>query len=118
MKDLGYKIRKARERLDYKREYVAECLDISTEWYRKIETGEHEPKLSQLEKICEILKLDMVELFLKEGQVFNNYNQNGDYIANQHLSGNQKDTLYERIIQAKDAEIVALKEEIELLKKK
>ena len=110
MKDLGYKIRKVRELRDLKREYMAECLDITPEWYRKIETGEYEPKISQIEKICEVLKVSILDLLsFKEGQIFNNYNQNGDFIANQHIAGEQIKDLYERLIQANDAEIAVLK---------
>lgn len=60
MPDIGLNIRKIRKLRGLTQEYVAEQLGFkSPKSYRKLETGEQSPTLSQLEKIAEVFDCDV-----------------------------------------------------------
>lgn len=63
-KQLGKRIRELRERRNLSQEYIAEQLDIHPANYWRIENGVSYPKPENLEKICEILKVNIQELFI------------------------------------------------------
>jgi len=56
------RIKKTRRALNYTQEYVAECLKISTNSYREIESGKTSLINPRLKKISEILKLPIETL--------------------------------------------------------
>ncbi len=56
--NIGEKIRSAREDLDLMQSDMAEMIPMNQSNYSKIERGLQEPSISQLRRICQILKLD------------------------------------------------------------
>jgi transcriptional regulator with XRE-family HTH domain len=72
MAKIGEKIAKLRELKNYRQEYMAEKLKIQQAAYSAIETGKTDIKYSQLEKISEILEIDLAKLIrFDEKTVFN-----------------------------------------------
>jgi len=66
------KIRKRRNELDYSQEYMASQLAISQPAYAKIESGDTRINIKRLERIAEILTIDMIEL-LESNTTVNNF---------------------------------------------
>lgn len=56
--NIGEKIRNAREDLDLLQGQMAKLIPMNQSNYSKIERGIQEPSMTQLKRICEILKLD------------------------------------------------------------
>jgi len=56
--NLGEKIRNTREDLDLSQTDMAKLIPMNQSNYSKIERGLQEPNISQLRRICQILKLD------------------------------------------------------------
>ncbi len=54
----GEKIKNTREDMDLSQKEVSELIPMNQSNYSKIERGVQEPNLSQLRRICQILKLD------------------------------------------------------------
>lgn len=84
--NIGDNIKKIRELRNYYQEYVAQKLEISQPTYAKIENGTIIPKIDRLQRIAEILDIDM-SFLLNTTNVFNivfnaTANQSG-YINNQ-----------------------------------
>ena len=63
-KQLGKRIKELREQRNFSQEYIAEQLDIHPANYWRIENGVSYPKPENLEKICEILKVNIQVLFI------------------------------------------------------
>ena len=113
------KIRLIRETKGFTQEQVAEKLGVSPSAYGDVERGENDPKLSKLEKIAEILGVQLSELVdsSEKGSLNINFNKgekNTIYIGiaaieleKQHL-----------IIELKDKELVLKDKEIELKNEK
>jgi len=79
-------IKKVRELRNFSQEYVAQELGISQSSYARIESGEVIPKIDRLQRIAEILEVDM-SMLLNTTNIFNivfnaTANQSG-YINNQ-----------------------------------
>jgi len=86
--NIGDNIKKIRELKNYSQEYVAQELGISQSTYARIESGTIVPKIDRLQRIAEILEID-VSFLLSTSNVFNivfnaTGNQNGGYINNQN----------------------------------
>ncbi len=60
--NLGYNIRKFRERKNYTQEYVSERLNISQNTYSKIETGGIKLTVDRLTQISEILETPLEDI--------------------------------------------------------
>jgi transcriptional regulator with XRE-family HTH domain len=72
MKKIGEKIAKLRELKNFRQEYMADKLKIQQAAYSAIETGKTDIKYSQLEKVAEILEIDLAKLIgFDEKTVFN-----------------------------------------------
>ena len=56
--NIGDKIRNAREDLDLLQNDMAKLIPMNQSNYSKIERGIQEPNMSQLRRICQILRLD------------------------------------------------------------
>lgn len=56
--DIGEKIRNTREDMDLSQSDMAKLIPMNQSNYSKIERGIQEPNISQLRRICKILKLD------------------------------------------------------------
>jgi transcriptional regulator with XRE-family HTH domain len=105
MKKIGEKIAKLRELKNFRQEYMADKLKIQQAAYSAIETGKTDIKYSQLEKISEILEIDLAKLIgFDEKTVFNvtndmsnnnGENQTGLVVQN---STNTEKQLYEQML--------------------
>lgn len=85
---VGENIRKFRELRGYSQEYMAHELEITQSSYAKLEKQETKLTIDRLQRIAEILEVDM-NLLLNAGnqQVFNiyqNHNSANGYIAEFH----------------------------------
>lgn len=56
--NIGEKIRNSREDMDLSQSDMARLIPMNQSNYSKIERGIQEPSISQLRRICQILKLD------------------------------------------------------------
>jgi transcriptional regulator with XRE-family HTH domain len=61
-KKMGALLRAARQAKNLTIEHLAHELDLSASGYGKIERGEVMPRLAKLEKICDLLGLDVASL--------------------------------------------------------
>lgn len=76
--NIGEKIKHFRELRNFDQKYMAKALDIHQTTYSKIENG-HDPSFSQVEKIAEILGVQVQDLISFEpaqyiSNVYNNHN--------------------------------------------
>jgi len=86
--NIGDNIKKIRELKNYSQEYVAQELGISQSTYARIESGTIVPKIDRLQRIAEILDID-VSFLLSTSNVFNivfnaTAHQNSGYVNNQN----------------------------------
>lgn len=61
-KAIGQRIKNLRKKNSYTQEVLAERLDMSTEHLSRIENGYDRPSLALIEKMCEVLNIEEVEL--------------------------------------------------------
>lgn len=115
------KIKLLREARNYTQEYMAEALHISQRAYSSIENGQTQLTVERLYEIAEALKVSIGEIINTENQsvYYNNFNNHapnnkGNLVFHQDAFDEQR-SLYERLLKAKEEEIVYLKE---LLKRK
>lgn len=118
MKHVGTKIRKIRELRDFTQEFMASQLGKSQTAYSKLERGEVDVSFSNLNRIAEILEIDVMQLLTFDGSTF---------IANKDISSvstatkevsnvmvqlglsDRERELYERKIQSMQDEILFLR---------
>ena len=125
------KIRVMREMNQWSQEEMAEKLSMSPNGYAKIERGQSSINLDKLQQIANVFNIDMGELITcKDRSIFfavggdNSYNlTNSHFGTNEVLTAENEKlnsllTMKDTLLAQKDAEIVALKEIIELLKAK
>ena len=78
--NIGTNIKNIRELKNYSQEYVAEEIGISQSLYAKIENGSAIPKIDRLQKIAEVLEVDLSTL-LSTTNIFDDKSmQNGVYV--------------------------------------
>lgn len=114
------KIRVMREINQWSQEDMAEKLDMSPTGYAKIEHGKTNLTLDKLKQIAQIFNIDVVELITKNDRSFffsicDNTN-NTTYIGVDQVLAMENEKL-KLLLEAKENEILALKEVITLLKK-
>ena len=115
------KIRFMREERHWSQEEMAEKLNMSVNGYAKIERGETRVHIPKLEKISEVLGMDLIELMsLGERRTYLNGNDNSNNTIGYNIIGstelafeNQKLQL---IVELKDKEIAMQQRENESLK--
>lgn len=116
------KIRVMREINQWSQEEMAEKLEMSTTGYAKIERGQSNINIEKLKQIAQIFNIDMVDLITAHDKSFffsiGDYNHN----TNSHNIGYDEKLVlenekYKALLEAKDSEIIALKQVVELLKK-
>lgn len=122
------KIRIMREINQWSQEEMAEKLSMSPNGYAKIERGQSSINLDKLQQIANVFNIDMGELITSQDKSFffsiGDHSNNNSYFgaSNMLAAENEKlNSLLEMkdiLLAQKDAEIVALKEIIELLKAK
>ena len=117
-----------REINQWSQEEMAEKLSMSPNGYAKIERGQSSINLDKLQQIANVFNIDMGELITSQDKSFffsiGDHSNNNSYFgaSNMLAAENEKlNSLLEMkdiLLAQKDAEIVALKEIIELLKAK
>ena len=122
------KIRVMGEINQWSQEEMAEKLSMSPNGYAKIERGQSSINLDKLQQIANVFNIDMGELITSQDKSFffsiGDHSNNNSYFgaSNMLAAENEKlNSLLEMkdiLLAQKDAEIVALKEIIELLKAK
>lgn len=113
------KIRVMREINQWSQEEMAEKLEMSPTGYAKIEHGKTNLTLDKLKQIAQIFNVDVVELITSQDKSFffsicDNKNNN-TYIGVDQAIAIENENL-KRLLEAKENEILALKEVIALLK--
>lgn len=100
------KIRLVRQAKGLTQEDVAEKLGLSPNAYGDIERGDSDPKLSKLQKIAEILEMDLSDLLnLNDKSVLNiNFNKQGKHYT-VYMSSNSELEKLKSICEFKDKEI-------------
>lgn len=121
------KIKLMREMKNWTQEDVAEKLSMSTTGYAKIERGQTNISVEKLKQIAQIFNVNVAQL-LDDNEPFifcsigdNHSNYNNYFGMNEKLVAKNEKLVLElqlkdELLKQKDAEIVALKEVIELIK--
>jgi len=122
LKKLGHNVKKLRELRGFSREQIAEHLQISPTWFRKMENGQARISFKILDEVAAILNVGMVDIIqFDDQQVFTNHHHqqgpfHGTYIDQSSSNLEEKVVeMYERIILQKDEQIHLLKTQIEQL---
>ena len=123
------KIRLVRQAKGWTQEYLAEKLGMSVNGYGDLERGDSDIKLSKLERIAELLGVDLTELFCSNEKGFVNLstgrskqnNKNYCSISSSIIESSElahKLEKSEQLNEQQSKEIELLKEVIALMKKK
>lgn len=115
------KIRVMREINQWSQEDMAEKLDMSPAGYAKIEHGKTNLTLDKLKQIAQIFHIDIVELISSQDKSFfftiGDHSNNNSYFGSNNVLAMENEKL-KQLLEAKENEIKALKEIIDLLKTK
>lgn len=112
MKNIGDNIKKFRELKNITREQMASDLEMSLSGYSKIERNEIDLTLSRIQKIAQILDIDISQILnFDASQIFNVSHNNmvqglGAKAENMHF---HTDDYKEKYIKVLEAEIIRLK---------
>ncbi|MGQ8819622.1 helix-turn-helix domain-containing protein [Bibersteinia trehalosi] len=100
---------------------MTEKLEMSPTGYAKIEHGKTNLTLDKLKQIAQIFNIDVVELIAQNDRSFffsiGDNTNNHNYVGVNEIVAMENEKL-KLLLEAKDNEIAALKEVIELLKTK
>ncbi|NLA25332.1 MAG: helix-turn-helix transcriptional regulator [Bacteroidales bacterium] len=114
------RIKSIRESKNLTQEHIANKLNISQRAYSSIENGKTQLTVDRLFEIADALQVSVGTLMSSDSQsvYYNNFNNhsthnNGNLVFNQDTFNEQK-KLYERLLQAKEDEIIYLKELLNL----
>jgi len=116
MNDIGFKIRRAREQKGYSQEFIASQLDITQASYARIESQEIKLSIDRLQKIADVLDMDVLSLLdSSKVTIHNQTNSEGGngYVENLHIEN--KETI-KKLIQTLENKNEHLKKEIEFLR--
>ena len=116
------KIRDLREAKNWSQEEMAKKLHMSVNGYSRIERGETKAYIPKLEKIAEVLEVDLIELIPLDGKnvyLFGHHNNGGNDC---HIFHSEAEVVFENeklqlIIELKDKELSLQQREIAYLKK-
>lgn len=112
-------IRKLREEKRWSQEEMASRVGMSKNGYAKVERGESRPSLERLEKITQVLGIEMTELFNEDKKSVVLINENSQNSANYYSSDQQLTAEVERLkleLSYKDIIIAQKDEQIALLR--
>lgn len=112
-------IRKLREEKRWSQEEMASRVGMSKNGYAKVERGESRPSLDRLEKITQVLGIEMTELFNENKKSVVLINENSQNSANYYSSDRQLTAEVERLkleLSYKDIIIAQKDEQIALLR--
>ena len=119
MEKIIEKIAQYRNRKGYTYENMADELELTTAAYRKIETGETKLSVERLFRISNILETPIDELLDLDKNHFIQNNYNNESIVSQRIENfyQENKEITEKLLQAKDEQIVLLKEQLDFFKK-
>lgn len=112
-------IRKLREEKRWSQEEMANRVGMSKNGYAKVERGESRPSLERLEKITQVLGIEMTELFNENKKSVVLISENSQNSANYYSSDQQLIAEVERLkleLSYKDIIIAQKDEQIALLR--
>ncbi|MEC5395733.1 helix-turn-helix transcriptional regulator [Bergeyella sp. RCAD1439] len=102
-------IRKFRELKGYSQEYMAHELDITQASYAKLENNSTKINVERLFTIAKVLEMDVADILELNKQTIFNQNNNINAFGNIDQFHQESKEIYEKLIQAKDEQIVLLK---------
>ena len=118
---IGKNIRKHREFKGFSQEYMAQELGINQSSYAKIEKENTKLTVERLQRISEVLEVEISSLLNSSKQnIFNQTNEkesNGNvygYIENLHIENKE---ITEKLLHSKDELILKLQDQISFLQK-
>ena len=127
---VGLNIKRLRETCGYSQAYMASMVDVSQKTFSNIENNLSRPSMDMLERIAEVLSVSLFQLInyseenMHEPGLNNSIetepkldisnesvmmNDKGGQFIRPRLIPSKERELYERLLRAKEAEIVALK---------
>jgi transcriptional regulator with XRE-family HTH domain len=111
--ELGDNIRKIRELKGFSQQFLGDELNISQKQVSRIETGKTSASFFIINRVCQVLEVDLKALLNFDDQyVFNNNNNHqngGEFIAYNNTDIERLEKLYERLLKEKDMIIKDLK---------
>ena len=115
MNNIGFNIRKIREKKGFSQDYVAEQLGINQSTYGKLEKDASKMSFERLSKIAEVLEADLSTILdIGKKNTFNNQtNQGNGYVET--INNDYKSMIeelkeaYEKMLTIKDEQITLLK---------
>ena len=116
---LGNKIKSLREKIGITPKDLAAAMDIDISTLNRIENGKVATFKPQfLEKLASYLGVEVSDFFASNGNVAIQNNDKGQNInvLNQTQQNEKLESLYEKLLHAKENEIQLLKEQINILK--
>ena len=116
---IGENIRRHREFKGFSQEYMAQELGINQSSYAKIEKENTKLTVDRLQRIAEVLEVEISSLLNSSKQpIFNQTNENGSYangyIENLHIENKE---IVEKLLKSKDELIGKLEKQIAFLQK-
>ena len=117
--EIGTKIRKIRELKGFSQENIAHDLEMSITGYGKIERNEVSINYDKLQKIEQILKVDVETIVGFDDKVaFNNFNSKINQQIGQYYMSNEMKQLYEDKIKLLEEKTAFLEDKIIVLQSK
>ena len=118
MNNVGFNIKRIRDKKGYSQEFMAARLNISQASYARMESQEIKLSIDRLQKIAEILETDISTFFdSSKLSIQNQTNHEGAYgngnIQNQYIENNET---VKKLIQTLEKENEHLKTEIDFLR--
>ena len=116
MNNVGFNIRKLREKQGFSQEYMAAQLGVAQASYARMENAETKITIERLSKIAELLQTDISELFDSSKVTIKNQNNEGvgsGYIENLHIENKE---IHEKLIEQYEQRLKDKDEQIALLK--
>ncbi len=113
-KNIGQKIRRARQALDLSQESVAEDLGMTKGAFSKIERGLTNVPVTRLMEIAQVLKVNVADFFDKSPAVLSKAEENNKQYG--YATKQELDELV-KVIESLKAEVMAIRAEIKPPKK-
>lgn len=117
--DIGKKMNLVRTLRGWSQEEMAEKLNMSVTGYAKIERGETKLHIPRLEKIADVLGIEVKDLFEDETNIFSFHDRSIQYYQshiNSAIELTQELEKMHLLVEKKDSEIALLTQQIEDLR--
>jgi transcriptional regulator with XRE-family HTH domain len=114
---VGDRIKKLRELKNYTQQYMADQLELSISGYGKIERDETDISISRLEKIADVLGVDVHTILNFDEKHIFNFNNSREAFGIVHNNYSMQTELLEKMIQQYKEENAYLRELVKALAK-